>query len=85
MRAKGCLRYAHGFAPFHGDTEQTEDRRGRIARDLQRRCLRLYPRKTRIVKTRELAEGPGFALPPPEPAPPAELPGVPESAQGSSW
>ena len=63
MRAKGCLRYVHGFAPFHGGPEQSEDRRGRIARYPQGRRLRLYPRKTRIVKTREPAEGTGFALP----------------------
>ena len=64
------MRYVHGFAPFHGGSEQAESRRGRIARYPQGRRLRLYPRKTRIVKTREPAEGTGFALPPPEPAPP---------------
>ena len=62
LRAKGYLRYVDDFALFHDDPGQLEDWRGRIARYLEGRRLRLHPRKTRIVETGEPAEFLGFVL-----------------------
>ena len=62
LRAKGYLRYVDDFALFHDDPSQLHDSRGRIARYLEGRRLRLHPRKTCVVATEELAEFLGFVL-----------------------
>ena len=62
LRAKGYLRYVDDFALFHDDPARLEDWRGRIARYLEGRRLRLHPRKTHVVETGEPAEFLGFVL-----------------------
>ena len=56
------LRYVDDFALFHDDPERLEGWRLRIARFLEGRRLRLHPRKTVIVETKESAEFLGFVL-----------------------
>ena len=62
LRAKGYLRYVDDFALFHDDPARLEGWRGRIARYLEGRRLRLHPRKTHVVETGEPAEFLGFVL-----------------------
>ena len=62
LRAKGYLRYVDDSALFHDDPERLEDWRLRIARFLEGRRLRLHPRKTVIVETKQPAEFLGFVL-----------------------
>ena len=62
LRAKGYLRYVDDFALFHDDPARLAEWRHRIARFLEGRRLRLHPRKTRIVATKEPAEFLGFVL-----------------------
>ena len=84
MRAKGCLRYVHGFAPFHGDPEQTEEPAEAGSQGSCNAAACTFVRKTRIVNTREPAEGTGFALPPPEPAPPRGATGSTRERPGAT-
>ena len=62
LRAKGYLRYVDDFALFHDDRGQLEEWRARIETFLEGRRLRLHPRKTEIVSTREPAQFLGFVL-----------------------
>ena len=62
LRAKGYLRYVDDFALFHDDPDRLEEWRRRIARFLEGRRLRLHPRKTVIVETKQPAEFLGFVL-----------------------
>ena len=62
LRAKGYVRYVDDFALFHDDAEQLEAWRRRIATFLESRRLRLHPRKTHCVATREPASFLGFIL-----------------------
>lgn len=62
LGAKGYVRYVDDFAVFHHDPQRLEDWRGRIARFLDGRRLRLHPRKTRVMETGEPAEFLGFVL-----------------------
>ena len=62
LRAKGYLRYVDDFAVFHDNRGQLEEWRDRIETFLQGRRLRLHPRKTEIVATREPAKFLGFVL-----------------------
>ena len=62
LRAKGYLRYVDDFGLFHDDRGQLEEWRARIETFLEGRRLRLHPRKTEIVSTREPAQFLGFVL-----------------------
>ena len=62
LGAKGYVRYVDDFVLFHHDPQRLEDWRGRIARFLDGRRLRLHPRKTRVMETGEPAEFLGFVL-----------------------
>ena len=62
LRAKGYLRYVDDFALFHDDRGRLEEWRARIERFLEGRRLRLHPRKTEIVPTRQPAKFLGFVL-----------------------
>ncbi len=62
LGARGYLRYVDDFALFHDDPEQLEEWRGRIARYLEGRRLRLHPDKTFIVATGDAATFLGFVL-----------------------
>ena len=62
LRAKGYLRCVDDFALFHDGPARLEDWRGRIARYLEGRRLRLHPRKTHVVETGESAQFLGFVL-----------------------
>ena len=62
LRAKGYLRYVDDFALFHDDRGRLEQWRARIERFLEGRRLRLHPRKTEIVPTRQPAKFLGFVL-----------------------
>ncbi len=62
LRAKGYLRYVDDFVLFHDDREQLEEWRRRLARFLERRRLRLHPRKTMIQPTTEPVRFLGFVL-----------------------
>ena len=70
LRAKGYLRYVDDFALFHDDPARLEDWRGRIARYLEGRRLRLHPRKT-CTSWRRGARGVPGLRPPARRAPPA--------------
>jgi hypothetical protein len=56
------LRYVDDFALFHNDRRVLADWQGRIARFLERRRLKLHPRKTVILPTCEPAEFLGYVL-----------------------
>jgi len=56
------LRYVDDFALFHDDAALLGRWRERIGRFIDRRRLRLHPRKTHIVPTSEPAEFLGFVL-----------------------
>jgi retron-type reverse transcriptase len=58
------VRYVDDFALFHDDPSVLAGWRGRIAAFLDRRRLKLHPRKTLIVRCREPAEFLGFVLHP---------------------
>ena len=62
LRAKGYLRYVDDFALFHDERGRLEEWRARIERFLEGRRLRLHPRKTEIVSTREPARFLGYVL-----------------------
>ena len=58
------LRYVDDFALFHDDPAVLAQWRGRIARYLEGRRLRLHPRKTMILATAEPSAFLGFVLMP---------------------
>jgi retron-type reverse transcriptase len=58
------LRYVDDFALFHDDPAVLENWRQRIARFLERRRLKLHPRKTMILPSDEPAEFLGYVLAP---------------------
>ena len=62
LRARGYLRYVDDFALFHDDRDRLQEWRERIETFLVGRRLRLHPRKTEIVSTREPAQFLGFVL-----------------------
>ena len=62
LRAKGYQRYVDEFALFHDDREQLEEWRRRIGMFLEKRRLRLHPRKTVVLPTHEPATFLGFVL-----------------------
>ena len=62
LGAKGYLRYVDDFVLFHDDPGQLDEWRRRVARFLERRRLRLHPKKTHIAQTRAPAVFLGFVL-----------------------
>lgn len=62
LRARGYLRYVDDFALFHDDPAVLAEWRQRIAYFLERRRLRLHPRKTFIAEAAAPARFLGFEL-----------------------
>ena len=58
------LRYVDDFALFHDDPGVLTDWRARIAQFLERRRLKLHPRKTQVLPTSQPAEFLGYVLMP---------------------